>query len=468
MNPYQPDYPVTDTDIAIIGLGCRLPGANDPAQFWQNLHQGVESVTFFSDDQLLAQGVSPDLLQNPRYIKANPVLDYPQAFDAGFFGIPALEAEMMDPQQRIFLECVWEALESAGTIPEQTSARIGLFAGAGISSYLHRVLPHNGDFFASVANFQMMLGNDKDYLPTRVSYRLNLTGPSINVQTACSTSLVALHLACQSILSGECDLALAGGASVFQPHQVGYLFQAGMIFSPDGHCRPFDAQAKGTTFGSGVGVVVLKLLSQALEEGDPIRAVVKGSAVNNDGSGKVGFTAPSVQGQAAVIAEAMGVAGVSPEEISYVEAHGTATELGDPIEIRALTQAYGNETDRQGYCAIGSVKSNLGHLISASGVAGLIKTVLALEHEQIPPSLHFTAPNPAINFDQSPFFVNTELRDWPRNDEPRIAGVSSFGIGGTNAHAIVAEAPPSPEPSPSCRPDRCSPSLANPPRRYGN
>jgi acyl transferase domain-containing protein len=432
---------IAETDIAIIGTSCRFPGADDPEEFWENLREGIESVTFFSDEVLLANGVSPELLKNPKYVKANPVLKNPQQFDAEFFGIPPLQAEVMDPQQRLFLECAWEALESAGIVPEQNQGTVGVFAGAGISSYLHRILPNNGNFFESAANFQLMLGNDKDYLPMQVSYKLNLTGPSVNVQTACSTSLVALHLACQGILNGECDIALAGGVSVFHPHNVGYLFQEGMIFSPDGHCRPFDRNAKGTTFGSGAGVVVLKLLSQALEEGDPIRAVIKGTAINNDGSRKVGFTAPSVSGQAAVIAEAMGIAGVSPESISYVETHGTATELGDPIEIRALTQAFQTETDNKGYCAIGSVKSNMGHLISAAGVAGTIKTVLALENKQIPPSLNFESPNPTIEFEESPFFVNTKLKDWTTDGSPRLAGVSAFGIGGTNAHAVLAEAP---------------------------
>ncbi|NES88127.1 polyketide synthase [Okeania sp. SIO2B9] len=441
LNKQSTKSQVAETDIAIIGLSCRFPGADNPETFWQNLQEGVESITLFTDEELLESGVERELLQNPNYVKANPILKDIQNFDARFFGIPPFEAEIMDPQQRLFLECAWEALESAGTIPTQTTDTIGLFAGAGISSYLHQILSHSGDFFSSVDNFQVMLGNDKDYLPTRVSYRLNLTGPSINVQTACSTSLVALHLACQSIRNGDCDLALAGGTSVVHPYQAGYMFQEGMIFSPDGHCRPFDANAKGTTFGSGVGVVVLKPLSQALADGDPIRAVVKGSAINNDGAEKVGFTAPSVQGQATVIAEAMRVAGVSPESISYVEAHGTATELGDPIEIRALTQAFGSQTDQRTYCAIGSVKSNIGHLISAAGVAGLIKTVLALENQQIPPSLHFQSPNPAIDFEQTPFFVNAQLNPWTTDGNPRIAGVSAFGIGGTNAHTIIAEAP---------------------------
>ena len=432
-----------ETDIAIIGMSCRFPGADDPEEFWLNLRGGIESVTFFTDEVLLANGVPPELLKNPKYVKASPVLKNPREFDAEFFGIPPFQAEIMDPQQRLFLECAWEALESAGIVPEQNQGTIGVFAGAGISSYLHRILPNNGNFFESAANFQLMLGNDKDYLPMQVSYKLNLTGPSVNVQTACSTSLVALHLACQGILNGECDVALAGGVSVIHPQNAGYLFQEGMIFSPDGHCRPFDRNAKGTTFGSGVGVVVLKLLSQALEDGDPIRAVVKGTATNNDGSRKVGFTAPSVSGQAAVIAEAMGIAGVPPESISYIETHGTATELGDPIEIRALTQAFQTQTDKKGYCAIGSVKSNMGHLISAAGVAGTIKTVLALENKQIPPSLNFESPNPAIDFEGSPFFVNTKLKDWTADGDgnPRLAGVSAFGVGGTNAHAILAEAP---------------------------
>jgi acyl transferase domain-containing protein/acyl-CoA synthetase (AMP-forming)/AMP-acid ligase II/aryl carrier-like protein len=444
-----------DNDIAVIGLACRFPGAASPAEFWQNLQNGVESITFFSDAEILAAGVDPDLVRHPNYVKASPILDDVEQFDADFFGYTPREAELLDPQHRLMLECAWESLEDAGYDPFAYAAdggAIALYAGASMNSYLlNHVYPNRHRLDANdsldvvtlsaMGGFQMAIANDKDYLTTRVSYKLNLTGPSVNVQTACSTSLVAVHLACQSLLRGECDLALAGGVSVETPQRAGHLYQEGMILSPDGHCRAFDAQARGTIFGSGAGVVVLKRLQEAIADGDQIYAVVKGSAIGNDGSQKAGYLAPRADGQTAVIREALAVAGVEPDSIGYVEAHGTGTELGDPIEVAALTQAFRSGTQRQQFCALGSVKTNVGHLNVASGIVGLIKTVLCLHHHKLPPSLHFETPNPQIDFANSPFFVNTTLRDWDTDGSPRRASVNSLGIGGTNAHVVLEEAP---------------------------
>jgi acyl transferase domain-containing protein/acyl carrier protein len=426
-------------EIAIIGMVGRFPGANTIDSFWQNLCSGVESISFFTDEELISAGVDSALLNDPNYIKANGILENIDLFDASFFGFSPREAEITDPQHRLFLECVWEALENAGYNSEIYSGQIGLFAGVGISAYLLTNLYTNRDLMESGDN--IVIGNDKDFLPTKISYKLNLKGPSINVQTACSTSLVAVHLACQSLLNGESDIALAGGVNVEGQQETGYYYQQGGILSPDGHCRAFDAQAQGTVGGNGLGVVVLKRLEDAIADGDYIHAVIKGSAVNNDGSLKVGYTAPSVDGQREVILEALALAVVEPETISYVETHGTGTILGDPIEIKALTQAFRTSTNKKGFCAIGSVKTNVGHLDTAAGVAGLIKTVLALKYQQIPPSLHFEKPNPQIDFANSPFYVNTKLTEWKTNGTPRRAGVSSFGIGGTNAHIILEEAP---------------------------
>ncbi|HEX8352001.1 MAG TPA: type I polyketide synthase, partial [Pyrinomonadaceae bacterium] len=357
------------------------------------------------------------------------------------FGINPREAEVMDPQHRLFLECSWEALERAGYDAEQYAGRLGVYAGVGFNTYLFNLFS-NPELINSVGYFQTMIGNGSGFLSTLLSYKLNLTGPSINVQTACSTSLVAVHLACQSLLNGESDMVLAGGSSLTIPQVTGYLYQEGGIESPDGRCRSFDAKAQGTIGASGVAVVVLKRMADAVADGDVIHAVIKGSAVNNDGAHKVGFTAPSLKGQSEVIVEALAVAGVDAETVTYVEAHGTATPLGDPIELAALTQAFRTSTDRKGFCAVGSVKSNFGHTDTAAGVAGLIKTVLALRHKELPPSLHFERPNPQIDFESSPFFVNSTLRPWAVADAaPRRAGVSSFGIGGTNAHVVLEEAP---------------------------
>jgi acyl transferase domain-containing protein/thioesterase domain-containing protein len=444
-----------ESEIAIIGMSCRFPGSKNIEAFWQNLCDGVESISFFSDEELLSSGIDTTTLKKANYVKARAVLSDIELFDAAFFEFSPREAEVTDPQHRLFLECAWEAIESAGYDAQTDKHSIGVYAGVNPNSYLLNNLYPNRELLESVDHFQLMIGNDKDYLPTRVSYKLNLTGPSVNVQTACSTSLVAVHLACQSLQSGDCDMALAGGVSVGVPHKAGYLYQKGMIFSPDGHCRAFDAKAQGTVSSNGVGIVVLKRLEDAIADGDCIHAIIKGSAINNDGSLKVGYTAPSVEGQAAVISEAQAIAGIEADTITYIEAHGTGTTLGDPIEISALTQAFRAHTHKKGFCAIGSVKTNIGHAASAAGVSGLIKTVLALKHHLLPPSLHFEQPNPQIDFANSPFYVNTTLSEWKTNEIPRRAGVSSFGIGGTNAHVILEEAPilaPILEPSGKYRP----------------
>ncbi|NEQ33997.1 MAG: type I polyketide synthase, partial [Leptolyngbya sp. SIO4C5] len=440
----KPDFSqfVSESDIAIIGIACRFPGAKDVDELWHSLQAGKDSISFFSDPELLASGVDPAWLSHPSYVKAQAVLADIELFDASFFDVSPAEAEMIDPQQRLFLECAWQALESAGYDVESYGGAIAVYAGTSLNTYLlHNLIP-SLDTSESAALYRLMLANGQDFLSTRVSYKLNLKGPSLNVQTACSTSLVATHLGCQSLLNGECDMALAGGVSIRVPHRAGYLYQEGMILSPNGQCRAFDAQAQGTVGGNGLGIVVLKRLAEAIADGDYIYATIKGSAINNDGAVKVGYTAPSVEGQAAVISEAQTVSGVAAETVTYIEAHGTGTHLGDPIEIAGLTAAFGQASKQKQFCAIGSIKTNIGHLDAAAGVAGLIKTALSLQHRQIPPSLHFDSPNPQIDFGHSPFYVNTRLAEWTANGTPLRAGVSSFGIGGTNAHVVLEEAPP--------------------------
>jgi acyl transferase domain-containing protein len=427
------------SEIAIIGLAGRFPQAKNVDEFWQNLQNGVESVSFFSDEELLSSGIDAAVLSDPNYVRAKAVLEDAELFDASFFGFNPREAEITDPQHRIFLECAWSALENAGYKPGTDKGLVGVFAGANLSSYLLNVYLNRK--IISVDERQLSIACDKDYLSTRTSYKLNLTGPSYTVQTACSTSLVAVHLACQSLLNGECDVALAGGVSISASRKEGYFYKEGGIESPDGHCRAFDAKAQGTFGGEGIGIVVLKRLEDALTDRDFIHAVIKGSAINNDGSNKVSYTAPRIDGQAKVVKTAQVVAEVEAETITYIEAHGTGTTLGDPIEIAALTQVFQSSTNKKNFCAIGSLKTNIGHLDAAAGVAGLIKTVLALKHKQIPPSLHFEKPNPQIDFANSPFYVNNKLSEWKANKYPRRAGVSSFGIGGTNSHVIVEEAP---------------------------
>jgi amino acid adenylation domain-containing protein len=430
-----------DRNIAIVGLAGRFPGARNVQEFWRNVCEGRESVSFFSQEELQSAGIDPAVLADPNYIRAKGVIDDVDMFDASFFGINPPEAEVMDPQHRIFLECAWEALEDANCDPATYEGAIGVFAGASMNTYLLTNLMENPAGMYALGAYQAMIGNDKDFLATRASYKLNLRGPSMTVQTACSTSLVAVHLACQSLIIGESDVALAGAVSVSVPHRAGYQYEEGMILSPDGHCRPFDAAAAGTVSGEGCGIVILKRLLDALADGDHIYAVLRGISVNNDGSAKVGYTAPSVDGQASVIATAQMIAGASPETIGYVEVHGTGTPLGDPVEIAALARAFQMGTSRHGYCAIGSVKANIGHLDVAAGIAGLIKATLAVKHGLIPPSVNFTRPNPKIDFAQSPFYVPTNLTEWPASETPRRAGISSFGIGGTNAHAILEEPP---------------------------
>ncbi|MCF3650810.1 SDR family NAD(P)-dependent oxidoreductase [Synoicihabitans lomoniglobus] len=431
--------------IAVIGLAVRFPGANSVEAFWDNLRAGRESLTALSDDALRAAGVDPAMIANPAYVRSNGVLADADQFDAAFFGMTPREAALTDPQHRVFLELAWTALERAGYDSTRVSGPVGVFAGAGMSTYLLRNLLPNRDVVESAGEMALLLGNNKDFVPTRTSYKLDLRGPSINVNTACSTSLVATHLACQSLLDHHCDMALAGGVSVQVPQEQGYLYTEGGIGSSDGHCRAFDTDASGTVSGNGCGIVVLRRLADAIADGDPIHAVIRGSAVNNDGADKAGFTAPSITGQSQVIAEAQAVAEVDPTEISYVEAHGTGTPLGDPIEVAALCEAF--EGVPTGACALGSVKTNFGHLDEAAGLAGLAKTILALQHRELPASLHFSTPNSRIDFPNTPFRVNASLGPWTvPAGRRRIAGVSSFGIGGTNAHVVVAEAP---EPSPS-------------------
>ncbi len=434
--------PSNQEAVAIVGLAGRFPRAANPAAFWQNLRDGVESVSFFGDDQVQWLPIEhPPRLDDPRYVKARAVLEKPEWFDAAFFGMNPREAAVMDPQHRVFLECAWEALEDAGCNPDTYAGLIGVFAGASMNTYLFTNLLTNPELVKDFGLFSSMIMNDGDFVPTRVSYKLNLRGPSINVQTACSTSLVAVCLAAQSLLTYRCDMALAGGVSITFPANRGQHHLEGGILSSDGHCRTFDASASGTVLGDGAGIVVLKRLSEALADGDRVYAVIKGNALNNDGAVKIGYTAPSVDGQAECIAMAQAEAGVQPEDISYIEAHGTGTPLGDPIEIAGLTKAFGLKPGAPKSCALGSVKSNIGHLDIAAGVAGLIKTVLALQHEAIPPSLHFQRPNPKLELDQTPFVINDRLRPWPRGAKPRLAGVSSFGIGGTNAHVVLEEGP---------------------------
>lgn len=423
--------------IAIVGMAGRFPGAPDLDAFWRNLRGSVDAIRRFSIDELRTSALMPQLIDLPDYVPAGAPLDGAELFDAGFFEINPREAERTDPQHRLFLECAWECLEHAGYDPARFPGMVGVFGGAAMSGYTQLFPFATGALDGMI---QYLIGNASDYLTTRVSYKLNLRGPSINVQTACSTSLVAIHLACQSLLGGECELALAGGVAVRVTQHEGYVHQPGLT-SSDGRCRAFDADGQGTVFGNGVGLVALRRLDDALAAGDTVYGVIRGSAVNNDGILKAGFTAPSVEGQAEVIAEALAVAGITADQLAYVEAHGTATPLGDPIEVAALTKAFRASTARRGFCALGSVKSNIGHLESAAGIAGLLKTTLALHHAELPASLHFERANPGLELDHSPFFVNAELRAWPRGEHPRYAGVSSFGIGGTNAHVVVEEAP---------------------------
>lgn len=437
---------VTGDDIAVIGMAGRFPGAGNLDDFWRNLRDGTISLSPLTDEQLRHAGVDERELADPSYVKVAAVLDGADTFDAAFFGYSPREASYIDPQQRILLECAWEAMEDAGHSARAHPYPVGVYAGSSLNTYLMST----GLMHRLAKEFVLTLSSsDKDFLATRIAYKLNLQGPAIAIQSACSTSLVAVHVACQALLDGECDMALAGAVCVKVPQLAGYYWQEGGIVSRDGTVRSFDAAATGTVFGSGAGIVVLRRLADALADADPIRAVIKGSAINNDGGAKASYTAPSVDKLAEVIVEALARSGVSPDLVSYVEAHGTGTPLGDPIEIAALTKAFRTGADATGYCAIGSVKPNIGHLEAAAGIAGLIKTVLALEHEMIPPLTNLDTPNSACEFATSPFYVSGAPLAWPRGGQPRRAAVSALGVGGTNAHVVLEEAPPPGRSAPS-------------------
>jgi acyl transferase domain-containing protein len=428
----------TGLEIAVIGMAGRFPGAGDINLFWNNLKSGIEAVSFFTDEELLQSGVDEKLINNPLYVKANALLQEKEYFDSTFFKYRPDEAKLMDPQMRIFHECVWSALEDAAVDLESKNMKAGVFAGSSgnINWELYARLMNRNSL---VDDFTASLLSNPRFLATRISYILNLCGPAIYIDSACSTSLVAVNQACKSLLMGECNLAIAGGVTITEKGKVGYLYKDDMIQSRDGHSRTFDAAASGTVGGEGVGVVILKTLKNALKDGDHIWALIKGTATNNDGNYKVGYSAPSINGQAEAIKMAHKWSKVPAESISYVEAHGTGTKLGDPVEVEALNQAFGNNKEK--YCALGSVKTNIGHLDAAAGIAGLIKTVLSLKHRQIPPSLNFSKANEAINFKNGPFYVNTKLTEWKNDKYPLRAGLSSFGIGGTNAHVVLEEAP---------------------------
>lgn len=433
--------------VATVGLAGRFPGAANLDQFWRNLMDGVDVLQPFSDEELAEAGVPPSLRANPAYVRAGTVLEGADLFDAGFFGLSPREAQILDPQQRLFLECAWEALERAGYARNPKDHAVGVYGGVGINTYLLANTLTDRALVETVGGYQLMLANDKDFLCTRVSYKLDLRGPSMTIQTACSTSLVAVVEACRALERGDCDIALAGGVAVPCPQRSGYLYQEGMILSPDGVCRPFDAEARGTRPGAGAGIVVLKRLADAIADRDTIHAVIRGAAINNDGAAKAGYTAPSIEGQVEAIATALALANVPARSIGLVEAHGTGTPLGDPIEIAALTAVYRSETDDVGFCRLGSAKANLGHLDAAAGVAGLIKATLSVENDAIPPLAHFNKPNPALMLETSPFAASASAAAWPQ-DGPRRAGVSSFGIGGTNAHVVIEQAPSIPASEP--------------------
>jgi phthiocerol/phenolphthiocerol synthesis type-I polyketide synthase E len=443
--------------VAVIGLAGRFPGADGVDALWRNLCEGRESVARFTDEELLANGTDPALLRDPAFVRARAVLEGVELFDDGFFGFTPRDAEITDPQHRLFLECAWQALEDGGYDPAVAKGSIGVFAGSSFNTYLQDRVFHSREKAAAfvrgfqVDGYNILVGNDKDYLATRVAYKLDLRGPAVAIQTACSTSLVAICQAVSALNAYQCDMALAGGVSISFPQIRGYLYQEGAIASADGHCRAFDAEARGTIFGAGVGVVLLKRLAEAVADRDNIYAVIKGAAINNDGADKVSYMAPSVNGQAEVIALAQALAGVPADSVSYIEAHGTGTPLGDPIEVAALTKAFRVTTEGTGFCALGTVKSNFGHLEAAAGVTGLIKVALALRHRVLPPSLNYARPNPKIDFGQTPFYVLSQLKPWENCPLPRRAGVSSFGVGGTNAHVVLEEAPAR-EPAGDARP----------------
>jgi len=428
-------------DVAVVGMAGKFPGAADVDAFWKNLVAGVDGTSFFTEDEL-DPAVPEEQRRDPAYVRARGVLEGTELFDAAFFGMGPREAEITDPQNRLFLETAWEALERSGHVPASFTGPIGVFGGKYNNTYFERNVATRPDLIEAFGAFNAMAANEKDYVATRAAFKLDLTGPAVSIHTACSTSLVSVCAAVESLRRGECDLALAGGASVTVPVKSGHVYQEGSMLSADGRTRPFDANASGTTFSDGVAVVVLRRLEDALADGDQVYAVIRGTAVNNDGARKASFTAPSVEGQAAVVAMAQADAEVEPRSVSYVETHGTATPLGDPIEVEALSRTFRRATGDTGFCGIGSVKSNVGHLTIAAGATGFIKTALSLHHEVLPPTIHFQSPNPALGLDKSPFYVVRELSPWKRGGAPRRAGVSAFGVGGTNAHVVLEEGPP--------------------------
>jgi phthiocerol/phenolphthiocerol synthesis type-I polyketide synthase E len=425
--------------VAVVGMAIRVPGADDVAGYWRNLAAGTESITRFGRQELLARGIPEALADDPGYVPAKGVLAGADTFDADFFAISPREGETMDPQQRVFLETAWHAMEDAGYDPDRLDqVPVGVFAGSRISQYAFNLYDH-ARLHTDLDELPFLLGNDKDYLTSRVSYQLGLTGPSVAVHSACSTSLVAAAMACDSLLTHQCDLAIAGGVRVSIPLEAGYLYRPEGIASPDGHCRAFDADAAGTVFGDGAGAVVIKRLDDALADGDHIEVVIRGWAVNNDGRSKISWTAPSMDAQAQVVSQALAAAEAEPHTIGYVEAHGTGTALGDPLEIAAMNQAFAG--GKPGTCPIGSVKPNIGHLSAAAGIAGLIKAILVLQNRRIPQSINCRVPSPQIDFAAGPFFIPAELTTWEQGNVPRRAGVSSFGMGGTNCHLVLEEAP---------------------------
>ncbi|MFJ6780853.1 type I polyketide synthase [Streptomyces yangpuensis] len=435
---------VANVPVAVIGMALRLPGASTPEELWRNVAEGRESVRTFTREQLVAAGIPSSDADHPDYVPVHGVIDGIEEFDADLFGFSPREAQLTDPQQRKFLEVAYEALEASGYMEQRGDNRIGVFAGTGSNTYLLRnVLPHR-DIVADVGETASLIAAEKDHVATRTSHRLDLHGPAMTVQTSCSTSLVAVHMAVQTLLAGDADIVIAGGASIHVPQQTGHLFSPNGVASRDGKCRAFDVNASGTVFGSGVAAVVLRRLEDALDAGDTVYGVIRGSAINNDGARKVGYTAPSVPGQAAVIRAAHAAAGVSADSVSYIETHGTGTEVGDVIEVEALKEAFSPSDRAPASCVLGTLKPNIGHVDITAGVSGLIKAVLALWHKQLPPSINVTSTNPELKLEQSPFCINRSLRPWPQGGGPRRAGVSSFGLGGTNAHVVLEEAPPSP------------------------
>ncbi len=433
----------SDQDIAIVGMACRFPGAANIDEFWNNLVQGKESIHFFSREELSPE-VPEELRDDPRLVRARGFIDKPYEMDAALFDIGPMEAKLIDPQQRLILETAYEALENAGHGPGTFQGKIAVYAGTEDNSYYKTEITPFPSAEKSAGRFAVMTGNEKDFVALRLAHKLNLKGPAVSVNSACSTSLVAVLMACKSLRNRECEMALAGGATVHFPTHDGYYYQEGGVFSPDGHCRPFDKDAQGTIFTDGVAVVALKRVSDAIRDRNPIVAVIKGGAVNNDGGDRVSFSAPSISGQSSCITDAYLDAGVSPDSIQFVETHGTATPMGDPIEVEALRQAFRKSTQRRQYCGLGSVKSNIGHTTTAAGVTSLIKTALALKNKIIPATLHFKSPNPRLNIEDSPFYIVDKLTEWKSENGPRRAGISSFGMGGTNSHAILEEAPEAP------------------------